>query len=97
MADDEDVLDDYELTTTNRQEVNRQEIMTTLTELGMPPEAAAGLLTTPRWVMRTVLDDLRDTYGGAEAYVTGPAGVGTALLGTPYFIYLLWRSRGRDT
>lgn len=26
-----------------------------------------------------------------------PAGVGTALLGTPYFIYLLWRSRGRDT
>jgi iron complex transport system permease protein len=24
-----------------------------------------------------------------------PAGLGTALLGAPYFVYLLWRSRGR--
>jgi len=26
-----------------------------------------------------------------------PAGLGTALLGAPYFVYLLWRSRGRAT
>ncbi|MFD6177284.1 MULTISPECIES: iron ABC transporter permease [unclassified Isoptericola] len=26
-----------------------------------------------------------------------PAGLGTALLGAPYFVYLLWRSRGRGT
>ncbi len=39
-----------------------------------------------------------DTLGRwALAPVQVPAGVGTALLGTPYFIYLLWRSRGRDT
>ncbi|WP_109471307.1 iron ABC transporter permease [Ornithinimicrobium cavernae] len=39
-----------------------------------------------------------DTLGRwVLAPVQVPAGVGTALLGTPYFIYLLWRSRGRDT
>lgn len=39
-----------------------------------------------------------DTLGRwALAPIQIPAGVGTALLGTPYFIYLLWRSRGRDT
>ncbi|WP_238146708.1 iron ABC transporter permease [Ornithinimicrobium murale] len=39
-----------------------------------------------------------DTLGRCVlAPIQVPAGVGTALLGTPYFIYLLWRSRGRDT
>ena len=74
-VDEEDVLDDYELTSRNRMPGNRDEILATLTELGMPPEAAAGLLTTPRWVMQTVLDDIRETYGGAEGYVTGPVGM----------------------
>lgn len=39
-----------------------------------------------------------DTLGRwAIAPIQVPAGIGTALLGTPYFIYLLWRSRGRVT
>lgn len=76
-VDEEDVLDDYEMTSRNRREVNHQEILTTLTELGMPPEAAAGLLTTPRWVMQTILTELREGYGGAEGYVTGPVGMST--------------------
>lgn len=39
-----------------------------------------------------------DTIGRSVlAPIQIPAGVGTALLGTPYFIYLLWRSRGSDT
>lgn len=39
-----------------------------------------------------------DTIGRfAIAPIQIPAGVCTALLGTPYFVYLLWRSRGSTT
>lgn len=49
-------------------------------------------------LLGAILVSLADTLGRwVLAPIQIPAGVGTALLGTPYFIYLLWRSRGRDT
>jgi protein-tyrosine phosphatase len=72
---EDDVLDDYELTSRHRSEERRREILLTLQEVGMSPDIAAGLLRTPRWVMATVLGEIRSTYGGIEDYLTGPAGM----------------------
>jgi protein-tyrosine phosphatase len=72
---DDDILDDYELTSGYRSEARRSEVMQTLEQIGMSPEIAAGLLRTPRWVMATVLDDIHATYGEMEDYLTGPAGM----------------------
>jgi iron complex transport system permease protein len=47
-------------------------------------------------LLGAVLVSVADTLGRvviAPAQI--PAGLGTALLGAPYFVYLLWRSRGR--
>jgi len=45
-----------------------------------------------------VLVSAADTFGRVViAPGQIPAGLGTALLGAPYFVYLLWRSRGRAT
>jgi hypothetical protein len=52
--------------------------MDTLQQVGMSPEIAAGLLQTPRWVMATVLGEIRSTHGSVEAYLTGPAGMAPA-------------------
>lgn len=49
-------------------------------------------------LLGAVLVSVADTIGrSALAPIQIPAGIGTALLGTPYFIYLLWRSRGHHT
>jgi protein-tyrosine phosphatase len=74
-VNDEDVLDDYELTSRHRTEQQRQEIMSSLGEQGFAAEAAAGLLSTPRWVMATVLEQIRMTYGSVEDYLVGPVGI----------------------
>ena len=41
----------------------------------MPPEAAAGVASTPGWVIDTVLSEIREQYGDIEGYVLGPAGM----------------------
>ncbi len=71
---DEDILDDYELTSRYR----RPERMTAIserlrTESGVAPEVAAGILRTPRWAMQAALAELKRRYGGIEGYLTGPA------------------------
>jgi hypothetical protein len=48
----------------------------------MAPEAAAGVLSVPRWAMARALDELDSRHGGVEAYLTGPAGMSTADLRT---------------
>jgi hypothetical protein len=41
----------------------------------LAPEIAAGLLSTPRWVMQTVMTEMRTKYGSVEGYLLGPVGM----------------------
>ncbi len=74
-VDREQVLDDYELTRRYRTFENQQDSYANMIELGMSAEAAAGVLSTPRWAMQDALDALDDVHGGVERYLTGPAGM----------------------
>lgn len=67
-----DVLDDYELTRRYRTLENQQDSYANMLEMGMSPEAAAGVLSTPRWAMEDALESLRADHGGIERYLTGP-------------------------
>jgi protein-tyrosine phosphatase len=69
------VLDDYELTTRYRVRTEQEGSYTRLLEMGMSPEAAAGVLTTPRWAMLHALEEVDRRYGGVAPYLTGPAGM----------------------
>jgi protein-tyrosine phosphatase len=72
------VLDDYELTSRFRLRHHQRESYENLLAMGMGPEAAGAVLGTPRWAMAEALNDLDDSYGGAKAYLTGPAGMAPA-------------------
>jgi protein-tyrosine phosphatase len=72
---EDDVLDDYELTSRHRSAQKRAEIISSLEHLGLGPEVAAGLLSTPRWVMETVLQSIRADHGSVEGYLLGPVGM----------------------
>jgi protein-tyrosine phosphatase len=67
------VLDDYELTARYRLRTHQESSYRSLLESGLSPEAAAGILTTPRWAMQQALDDLDRRHGGVEPYLLGPA------------------------
>ena len=69
------ILDDYELTARYRARAHQEGTFRSLVERGLPPEAAAGVLTSPRWAMAEALEALDSTYGGVETYLTGPAGI----------------------
>ena len=69
------VVDDYEATARYRVHTDDPETHQKLIELGMLPEVAAGILSTPRWAMERTLDHLDERHGGVEAYLTGPAGL----------------------
>jgi protein-tyrosine phosphatase len=71
----EAVLDDYELTARYRLRTQQEPTFQRLVEYGMSPEAAAGVLTTPRWAMQDALAELDRRYTGVDAYLTGPAGM----------------------
>jgi protein-tyrosine phosphatase len=71
----EAVLDDYELTARYRQRQHQDVSFQRLVEAGMTPEAAAGVLSAPRWAMEQALADLDRRHGGVEPYLTGPAGL----------------------
>jgi protein-tyrosine phosphatase len=70
------VLDDYELTARYRLRSEQESSYSRLLEAGLSPEAAAGVLTTPRWAMEHALDELDARYGGVDAFLTGRAEVG---------------------
>lgn len=58
--------------------------------------ARHGRVVPVAMLLGALLVSVADTLGRfviAPAQI--PAGLGTALLGAPYFVYLLWRSRGR--
>ena len=67
------ILDDYELTTRYWQRAQQDETLERMINNGLPPEAAAGVLTAPRWVMESALDYLDRGYEDVERYLTGPA------------------------
>jgi protein-tyrosine phosphatase len=71
----ETVLDDYELTARYRLRTHQESSYQRLVESGMSPEAAAGVLTTPRWAMQHALEDLDRRYGSVADYLQGPAGM----------------------
>ena len=71
------VLDDYELTALYRVRSQQESTYERLIESGLAPEAAAGVLTTPRWAMAEALSHLDMKYGGVEDYLTGPAQMGS--------------------
>jgi protein-tyrosine phosphatase len=74
-VDRETILDDYELTARYRRFEHQQDSYERLLSIGMTPEAAAGVLTAPRWAMSDALDALDETHGGIETYLTGRAGL----------------------
>jgi protein-tyrosine phosphatase len=69
------VLDDYELTARYRLREHQAESYENMLAAGMAPEAAAAVLGAPRWTMAGALDELDESYGGVDAYLTGPAGM----------------------
>jgi protein-tyrosine phosphatase len=71
----EHVLDDYELTGRYRLRSEQESSFGRLIEAGLSPEAAAGVLTTPRWAMQHALDELDARHGGVDAFLIGPAQV----------------------
>lgn len=74
-VDRELVLDDYELTARYRLRSQQESSYRRLIDGGMSAEAAAGVLSAPRWAMAEALDDLDRRHGGIESYLLGPAGM----------------------
>lgn len=71
----ETILDDYELTGRYRRRTEQEPTFQRLIEYGMSPEAAAGVLTTPRWAMEKALEELDVAYGGVDEYLLTTAGM----------------------
>jgi protein-tyrosine phosphatase len=69
-VDRETVLDDYELTRRYRRREHQQDTFERLLARGLSPEAAAGVLSAPRWAMQDALDALDQDHGGVETYLT---------------------------
>jgi len=67
------ILDDYELTARYRLRTHQESTFQRLVDAGITREAAAGVLTTPRWAMQSALDHRQQRYGDIDAYLTGPA------------------------
>jgi len=72
-VDREAVLDDYEFTARFRLRAQQDQTFERLIKLGLAPEAAAGVLTSPRWAMASALEYLDNEYENIENYLTGPA------------------------
>jgi len=69
------VLHDDELTARYRRRTQRESLYERLIESGMSEEAAAGVLTTPKWAMQHAPEELNRRYGSITDYLRGPAGM----------------------
>jgi protein-tyrosine phosphatase len=73
---EEDILDDYELTSRYRTPDRVDALIDRLrNERGVSPEVAAGILRTPRWAMKSALAETAERYGGINGYLVGPGGM----------------------
>jgi protein-tyrosine phosphatase len=79
-VDRETVLDDYEATRRYRTVADQQDSLANMLAAGVSPEAAAGVLGTPRWAMAAAVDAIDEVHGGIDAYLAGPAGVDAAVV-----------------
>lgn len=77
----DDILDDYELTSRFHTEETIETIVVFFADSKIPREAALGMLSTPRWVMDSVLDRLDRDHGGVEGYLLGPGRMAAETLG----------------
>jgi protein-tyrosine phosphatase len=68
-VDRETVLEDYELTTSYRKREHHESSYQRMVEGGMSPEAAAAVLTTPRWAMEDALCRIDELHGGLTSYL----------------------------
>ena len=71
----ETVIDDFELTARYHRPNEDSHAFQRMLARGIGPEAAAGALGAPRSMMADTLRELDETFGGIEAYLTGPAGI----------------------
>jgi protein-tyrosine phosphatase len=76
------VLEDYELTNQYRGEAGERDTFERLVARGMSPEAAAGLLSAPRWAMEETLVELDEDFGGIERFLRVEAGLSEQVLAT---------------
>ena len=74
-VDHDTVLDDYEATSLYRFPEDQHDSLANMLRAGISPEAAAGVLGTPRWAMAEAVDLLLGFPDGIEGFLTGPAGV----------------------
>jgi protein-tyrosine phosphatase len=74
------VLDDYERTNDYRHEAAERDTFERLVAEGMAPEAAAGLLSAPRWAMEETLAELDRDFGGVERWLRQRARLDDAVL-----------------
>jgi protein-tyrosine phosphatase len=74
-VDRETVLDDYEATRRYRRPEHQQDSLASLLANGVSPEAATGVLGTPRWAMAAAVDALDEVYGGVDRYLREVAGL----------------------
>jgi protein-tyrosine phosphatase len=77
---DEDVIGDYVLTQQYRSQQDVETALANLHGAGVPPEAAAGVVGTPGWVVGALLAELRQRYGSIDDYLLGPAGMARSSL-----------------
>jgi protein-tyrosine phosphatase len=69
-VDRDTVLDDYEATARYRVAADQADSLANLLAAGLAPEAAAGVLATPRWAMAEAVDTVDDMFGGIDRYLT---------------------------
>ena len=74
-VDPDVVLDDYVLTSEYRRIEHQQDSLANMLAQGLPLEAAAGVLGTPRWAMAAAVAAITDQYGGIDTYLTNDAGL----------------------
>lgn len=74
------VLLDYERTNDYRAEAAERDTFERLVAQGMAPEAAAGLLSAPRWAMEETLVELDADFGGVERWLREQAQLEDAVL-----------------
>lgn len=69
-ASDEDVIDDYIQTETRMPGWHVDRTLAMAADLGMDPEMVRGTLRAPAQSIRMVLDQMRESDGGAAAYLS---------------------------
>lgn len=74
-VDRETVLDDFELTNLYVTRDTHAAMYARMLEIGMSPEAAAGMFAAARESMAAMLDELDEVYGGIEPYLVEHAGL----------------------